>query len=50
MNITSKSTKSDIIDEACVIISELDEKVTELRQQKLALFGVVSILLVINLI
>ena len=50
MNITNKSTKQEIIEEGAVIIAELDEHVAELRQQKLALFGVVSILLVINFI
>ena len=50
MNVTTKSTKQEIIEEGAVIIAELDEQVTELRQQKLALFAVASVLLVINFI
>ncbi len=50
MNVTTKSTKQEIIEEGAVIIAELDEQVTVLKQQTLALFALASVLLVINFI
>tara|TARA_B100001059_G_scaffold191557_1_gene194753 strand:+ start:626 stop:778 length:153 start_codon:yes stop_codon:yes gene_type:complete len=48
LNITSKSTKQDIIEESTVIIAELDEQVVSLKQQQFALFAIAGVLLISN--
>ena len=43
MNITEKSTKTDIIDEAVVIITEQDERIESLKGDNKALIVLLSI-------
>jgi hypothetical protein len=49
ININEKSTKSDIIDEAVVIITELDEKIDNYRQERRVMVGLISLLFVFTL-
>lgn len=49
MNITEKSNKADIIDEAVVIISEQDEKINNYRQERRVMVGIISVLFVFTL-
>ena len=49
MNITEKSNKADIIDEAVVIITEQDEKISNYRQERRVLVGIISLLFVFTL-
>ena len=49
ININEKSNKSDIIDEAVVIITELDEKIDNYRQERRVMVGLISLLFVFTL-
>ena len=50
MNITEKSTKSDIIDEAVVIITDQDEKINNYRQERRVMIGIISLLFVFTIL
>ena len=49
MNITSKSTKNEIVEESMVIISEQDELIDSLKQQQSVLFAIIGALAILSI-
>jgi hypothetical protein len=47
MNITTTSTKADIIDASCEVIDTQAEQINDLRERQLVLWAIVGILTVL---
>jgi hypothetical protein len=50
MNITAKSSKADIIDSAIEIVDHQQDKINQLEQRQLILFGIIGVFVISSLI